>query len=165
MKVLRMAAAIAVVFSAAFAVGQSEAQRSFERLKTLAGTWQGKMPDGRAVAVSYRVTSNGSAVMSEIAEHEDMITMFHLDGNRLLMTHYCGAGNQPRMQATTSPDGKSITFKFLDATNLASPDAGHMHRMVLTMLSPDHHTEAWSFLQNGKEMTEQFDLYRKTRSN
>ena len=68
--------------------------------------------------------------MSEIdAPNETMVSMIHLDGpNRLLMTHYCGAGNQPRMQASVSPDGKTITFNYVDATNLSAPDAGHMQR-------------------------------------
>jgi hypothetical protein len=90
-----------------------------------------------------------------------MITMFHPDGDRLLMTHYCGAGNQPRMVGTLSPDGKTLTFEFLDASNLASPQAGHMHRMVLTFLDAGHHTEAWTWVDQGKEMTELFDLQRK----
>lgn len=89
-----------------------------------------------------------------------MITMFHLDGDRLLMTHYCGAGNQPRMKAT-SADGKSIAFDFVDATNLASPDAGHMKRMVLTMVDANHHTEEWTFEDHGKEMKELFSLERQ----
>jgi hypothetical protein len=99
--------------------------------------------------------------MGEIMGKEDMISMFHLDGDRLLMTHYCGTGNQPRMKASTSPDGKTVTFDFLDATNLASADAGHMHRMVLNMIDADHHTETWSYLDHGKEMNETFDLQRK----
>ena len=87
--------------------------------------------------------------------------MFNLDGpDKLLMTHYCGAGNQPRMQASVSPDGKTITFNFIDATNLA-PDAGHMQRMVLTMLDDNHHTEDWTFIDHGKEMKEFLDLRRK----
>ena len=81
------------------------------------------MKNGQPVEVDYRVTSNGSALMSEIKGKEDMISMFHLDGDRVLMTHYCGAGNQPRMVASASPDGKTFTFDFLDATNLATPDA------------------------------------------
>ena len=92
---------------------------------------------------------------------ENMITMIHLDGDRLLLTHYCGAGNQPRMKATTSPDGKSISFDFVDATNLASPDAGHMHRVVFTIPDANHHSEEWIFLQNGKEARERFDLQRQ----
>ena len=101
--------------------------------------------------------------MSEIlVPNEDMISMFHLDGpNKLLLTHYCAAGNQPRMEASVSPDGKTIAFKYMDATNLATPDAGRMNSMVLTILDENHHTEEWTFLDHGKEMKETFDLRRK----
>ena len=102
--------------------------------------------------------------MSEIEGqgHEDMISMIHLDGaNRLVMTHYCGAGNQPRMAATTSPDGKTFTFDFFDGTNLASPDAGHMRRVVFTIVDANHHTEDWTFAAGpGKDMKQFFDLRR-----
>jgi len=90
-----------------------------------------------------------------------MISMFNLDGGRLLLTHYCSAGNQPRMVASASPDGKTITFDFLDATNLASPDAGHMNRVVVSILDANHHTEEWIYNDHGKEMKEAFDLWRK----
>jgi hypothetical protein len=103
-------------------------------------------------------------VMSEILGQgpEDMVSMFHLDGpNRLLLTHYCGSGNQPRMQASVSADGKTFTFSFVDATNLATPDAGHMQKMVLTMLDANHHIEDWTYADHGKEMKESFDLRRK----
>ena len=143
---------------------QTDAQKAFAAIKAMPGTWESKAADGRVLDVAFKVTSGGSAVMSEILGNgpEDMITMFHLDGpNRLLMTHYCGAGNQPRMQASLSPDGKIITFNFVDATNLASPDAGHMQRLVLTLLDDNHHTEEWTFLDHGKESREVFDLRRK----
>ncbi len=129
------------------------------------GTWEGKTPDGHPVVVTFKVVSGGSAVMSEIQGHgpEDMISMFNLDGaSKLLMTHYCGAGNQPRMQASVSPDGRTFTFNFVDATNLDSPESGHMQRMVLTLLDDNHHTEDWIFVDNGKEMKEFFDLHRKS---
>ena len=162
----------AVVLATAAAIAQTststssstDAQKAFASIKSMPGTWEGKTQDGHDVRVDFKVTSGGSAVMSEIFGHgpEDMITMFHLDGpNRLLMTHYCGAGNQPRMQASTSPDGKTITFNFVDATNLATPDAGHMQRMVLTLVDDNHHTEEWTFADHGKEMKEVFDLRRK----
>ena len=83
-----------------------------------------------------------------------------MDNKRVMATHYCGAGNQPRMQASASPDGKTITFNFVDATNLASPDAGHMHRVVITIPDANHHTEDWTFADHGKEMKEHFDLAR-----
>jgi hypothetical protein len=161
MKPVRIAVTLLFAFVASVAFAASSAQKSFEELKSLDGSWEGKTPDGHAVQVSYRVTGNGSAIMSEIKGHADMISMFNLDGERLLMTHYCGAGNQPRMVASTSPDGKTLTFDFLDATNLASPDAGHMTRLVLSMPDANHHTEEWIYSDHGKQEKEVFDLWRK----
>ena len=70
--------------------------------------------------------------MSEIHGHgpENMITMFHMDGDRLLMTHYCGAGNQPRMKVIAS-DAKSVSFEFFDGTNIG-PGDGHMQHVTFT---------------------------------
>ncbi len=163
MKSLRIALALFLLATATAALAQSAAQKSFDQLKSLTGSWEGKTPDGRPVKVFFRDTAGGSALMSEIQGHgpENMVSMFHLDGpNRLLLTHYCGAGNQPRMTATASPDGKTITFDFLDATNLSSPDAGHMQRVVFTVIDANHHTEDWTFADHGKEMKELFDLRR-----
>jgi len=66
------------------------------------------------------------------------------------------------MQASSSPDGKTITFDFVDATNLDSPDAGHMQRVVFTIRDANHHSEDWHFLDHGKEIVEKFDLERKS---
>jgi len=154
---------LAATFTAS-ALAQTDAQKAFASIKNMPGTWEGKALDGRALQVSFKVVSGGSAVMSEILGQgpEDMISMFHMDGpSRLLITHYCGVGNQPRMQATVSPDGKTLTFNYVDATNLATPDAGHMQKLVLTLLDENHHTEDWTFVDHGKEMKEFFDLRRK----
>ena len=161
MKPVRIAVTLLFVFVTSVAFAASAAQKSFEELKALDGTWEGKTPDGQTAQVIYRVTANGSALMSEIKGKEDMISMFNLDGNRVVMTHYCAAGNQPRMVASTSLDGKTVTFDFLDATNLAAPEAGHMTRMVLSMPEANHHTEEWIYTDHGKEMREVFDLWRK----
>jgi hypothetical protein len=150
-----------VVLAASVAFAASAANQSFEQLKSLDGSWEGKGSNDEPVQVSYRVTSNGSALMSEIKGKEDMISMFNLDGERLLMTHYCSMGNQPRMVASPSPDGKTITFHFLDVSNLAAPDAGHMDRLIISMADANHHTEEWVFSDHGKEMKEVFDLWRK----
>ena len=68
--------------------------------RSLEGNWAGKNSQGQPIEVSFRMTAGGSALMSEIHGHgaENMITMFHMDGDRLLMTHYCSMGNQPRMK-------------------------------------------------------------------
>ena len=158
-----IAVALFVILGACAVAAQSDAQKSFDQLKSLTGAWEGKNSQSQPLQVSFKVTSNGSAVMSEISGHgDDMVSMIHFDGrNKLLLTHYCSVGNQPRMVASASPDGKTITFNFLDATNLASADAGHMQRVAFTSLDANHHTEEWSFDDHGKEMKEFFDLHRK----
>jgi hypothetical protein len=161
---LRIAAAALTVLISTAAFAQTAAQKSFDQLKTLTGSWEGKNGQGMPLEVTFHDTAGGSALMSEIHAHgpENMISMFNLDGpNRLLLTHYCSAGNQPRMQATVSPDGKTFTFDFVDATNLATPDAGHMQRVVFAVLDANHHTEDWTFADHGKQMKEFFDLHRK----
>jgi len=163
-KLIRTSLATLTLFAATAMLAQTDAQKSFDQIKALTGSWEGKASNGHSLDVSFSETAGGSAIMSEIHGHgpENMVSMFHMDGpNRVLITHYCSAGNQPRMAATTSPDGKTITFTFVDATNLASPDAGHMQQLVIAVLDPNHHTEDWTFNDHGKEMKESFDLHRK----
>ncbi|MGA9641742.1 MAG: hypothetical protein WBQ72_10120 [Terriglobales bacterium] len=152
--------AVLVVFSATFALAESDAQKSFHQLAAMEGKWVGKNSQGQPIEVTFRMTAGGSALMSEIHGHgpENMITMFHLDGDRLIMTHYCGAGNQPRMKVVSS-DPKSISFEFFDGTNIG-PGDGHMQHVTFTQPDANHHTEEWVFLDHGKEMKELFTLER-----
>lgn len=139
---------------------------AFDRLKTLAGEWEGTaVEEGKPVPArtTYRVVSDGSALLNDLdpgTPHE-MVTMFHMDGKELLMTHYCAAHNQPRLRAVPGSDPKVIAFEFKDATNLASPDAGHMHRVKFKILDADHHVEEWTYLDHGKEQTGRFEFHRK----
>jgi hypothetical protein len=160
MKSQRIAFSMLIILAATAAFAQSDAHETFNHLKSLSGNWEGKTGNGKGLKVTFRSTSGGSALMSEILGEENMITMFTMDNDRLLATHYCAVGNQPRMQASMSPDGKTITFTFVDATNLATPKAGHMDHLVITIPDADHHTEDWTFIQDGKEMKEHFDLTR-----
>ena len=78
--------------------------------------------------------------------------MFHMDGDRLLLTHYCVAGNQPRLVLSSVEEGgRLITFMFLDGTNLPSRDKGHMDKVVLRLVDDGHFTEQWTWYQGGKE--------------
>lgn len=139
----------------------NDAASAFATLKGLAGQWETKTPDGHPETVTWKAISDGSAMMEEMS-HESMVTMYHLDNNRLLLTHYCSAKNQPRMQAEISADGKTVTFNFLDSTNLASPADAHMRKMVLTVKDKDHFTEQWFFSKDGKDvMSETFQFSRK----
>src|SRR5262249_9377213 len=98
------------------ATSPSDAQKAFEKLKSLAGPWQGPTI-GICKELSIRVTSSGSAIHHEATASgrpDNPITMLYVDGDRLLLTHYCDSGNRPRMEGKLSPDGKSVEFGFLD---------------------------------------------------
>jgi hypothetical protein len=150
---------------------QSDAKGSFDTLKTLDGAWEGpvttdppvpELGSGTTAKVWLRVTSMGNALMHEMkmaGRPDDPITMLYLDEGRLLLTHYCDAGNRPRMVGKASPDGKTVEFDFLDITG--STQYGHMHRSAITMIDADHHTEDWTFMLPGdKHVRAHFDLRR-----
>lgn len=163
--------ALALPLSAA---AQSDAQKSFDQLKTLAGTWEGHLTTEPRMAdmeketmyVSLRVTSRGNAIVHEMKKpgtpddpaKDDPITMLYMDEGRLTLTHYCDAGNRPRMVARTSPDGKTADFEFLDVAG--STQYGHMHHTAFTIIDPNHHTEDWTFMEGDKPMHAHFDLQR-----
>ena len=168
---LTLGLALALSLSAA---AQSDAQKSFDKLKTLAGTWEGHLTTDPHIAdmeketmyVSLRVTSRGNALVHEMKKpgtpddpaKDDPITMLYLDGDRLLLTHYCDAGNRPRMLAKTAPDGKTVEFDFLDVAG--STQYGHMHQAAFTVVDENHHTEEWSFMEGDKMIHAHFDLQR-----
>jgi hypothetical protein len=168
--ILVLTPACATVSDAA-GIHPADAQLSkarFERIKSLAGEWTGPggaEMNGAPLEVSYRVTAGGSAVEETISpgsEHE-MVTMYHLDGGKLMLTHYCMVGNQPRMVAAAGGDVGKIRFEFAGATNLASPNDPHMHQMEMTLLGKDHLKSQWTFFKDGKPAEEaRFDLTRKT---
>jgi hypothetical protein len=135
---------------------KSEAQRSFDNLKSLAGSWEGHtttFPQGdtksELMHATLRVTSMGNALVHEMRGDgpDDPITMLYLDGDRLLLTHYCDAGNRPRMVGKMSPDGKTVEFDFLDIAG--STQYGHMQHAVFTLIDANHHTEDWTYMMPG----------------
>lgn len=143
----------------------SDAATAFAKIKSLAGEWEGTTDKGK-VRLTYEVISGGNAV----AEHEsgaqmpEMLTVYHLDGNRLLLTHYCAAGNQPRMEATAfDPQTGELRFKFLDATNLASPSTGHMQNVTLHFVDNNHVSAEWQFFENGQPKFTESAQYTRVR--
>jgi hypothetical protein len=128
---------------------------TFERLKSLAGEWRGTSSAGWKDEVEIAVIARGTVVMSTSrhAAHpgETMVSMHHMDGDRLLLTHYCVAGNQPRLVATGFEDGgRRVSFEFLDGTGLSTRDEGHMDRVVYE-LGDAAYSARWSWYQDGEE--------------
>ena len=145
----------AVVFSGGTCFAKTI--QEFERMKSLVGEWKGTTEDQMPSTVTYTLVSDNSALMEKLAMggESEMVTMYHPDGDHLMMTHYCSAHNQPRMRSQAVAAGsKNITFDLVDVTNLSSPDAGHMKKLVVTFADKDHFTQEWTWTQKGKEKTE-----------
>ena len=140
----------------------SDAQKALDQFKSMAGSWTGKGAHGDTAEVTYTIIAGGTSVMADIKMGDEAMTsVYYVDHGRLLMTHFCPSNNQPRMQAVISPDGKTVTFDFLDATNLASPQTGHMHKVVYSFSDADHYSEDWTWKHEGKDSHLQFEMQRK----
>ena len=148
----------------------TEAQKAFDKLKTLDGAWEGRLSvvppvpeaDGKSAQVKFRVASRGHTLMHDLKLEgvpDNPLTMLVVDADRLLLTHYCDADNRPRMIGKASPDGKTVEFEFLDVSG--NVGHGHMHHAVFTFVDENHHTEDWTFMMAGdKPMRAHFDLQR-----
>jgi hypothetical protein len=132
---------------------KSDAQKAFEKLKTLEGPWQGILGD-LSTQVTIRVTSAGSAIMQDVVRtrpsgNYNSITMMYLESDRLLMTHYSEAGNRPRFEGKLSPDEKSVEFNLLDVPG--GTQRGFLKRMLITMIDANQHRVDVTFIPpNGK---------------
>jgi hypothetical protein len=136
-----------------------------DKVKSLEGTWEMKGGmEGKPATVVFHTGGGGNTVreiMFPGDEHE-MTNMYHLDGQSLVMTHYCAIGNQPRMRATGGGDPNSIAFKFDSVTNKTAPDQMYMGEMTLTFLDKDTIREDWVHFQDGKPgAPTSFELKRK----
>jgi hypothetical protein len=153
--------ALVVLTLAGSASAAPSAKQAFDRLKTLAGTWEGT-GEGEKVKVLYRVTGGGSALVeTQFPEtaHE-MVTVYHMNGDKLVLTHYCAAHNQPTMGFVPGKDASVLKFKFVSGSNMKATDM-HMHNMTMRLLSKDHVASEWEMHANGKPGgSVKFDLHR-----
>src|SRR5881392_4157330 len=130
-----LAAAVALVLIGAAttpAVEKPISVLAFEHLTSLVGEWKGTQ-DGTEITLTYTLTAAGSALMEEFrAGKTVMVTMFTVDGDHLIATHYCSAGNQPLMMTgpITDPSASSVAFKLSRVTGLKTP--GDWHNTGLT---------------------------------
>jgi len=128
-----------------------------ERLKKLAGTWVEADKDGKptdTVASVIKVTAGGSAVQETLfpGQPMEMVSVYHLDGNELVMTHYCMLGNQPRLKADPKAPANQLQFKFAGGTNLDPAKDMHMHEGTFTFIDDDHIEVSGVAWANGKPL-------------
>lgn len=158
---------LALVFSAWPLAAQKSANPGYEKLKTLVGEWEGKTGDGTRIQVSYQLVSNGTALLETLqpSDKETMLTLYVPDGARVAVTHYCSAGNQPRMRtAVIAATPAKLDFSFVGGTNLTS-SAGHMRKLVVTFEDSNHFAQTWTWREKGQiKPSETFRFARKSTS-
>lgn len=124
----------------------------FEHLASLVGAWK-VVQAGTEIQVSYTLTADGSVLMEEFRPEKGamMVTMFSVDGDRLIATHYCSARNQPQMATATitEPRAKSLAFSLVRVTGLKSPDDWHNTGLVVTLDDSDRFTQEWTYQHQG----------------
>lgn len=159
-----LVSSLAYFVSAQNSAAPAHAAHAFDKLKTLAGVWQGTGSDGKMRTVSYQLAAGGTVLVETLTPEGEpsMVSLYHRDGEKLMMTHYCSAGNQPRMRAEIpGGDFNKLDFVFVDATNLAQTSEGHIHGLTLTFEDAGHLAQTWTWSENGTEVSDTFKLSRK----
>jgi hypothetical protein len=142
-----------------------DAKTAFAKMKSLAGSWSMKGDGEHNGTIDYRVTANGSAVMETYfaGTNHEMITMYHLDGDDLRLTHYCAIGNQPRLKLdrkASTPE--KLIFVSEGGTNFDPAKDMHMHSGRINIRDKDHIDAEWDGYNDGKKTgTHSFALSRK----
>jgi hypothetical protein len=148
---------------------QQSGTAAFDKLKTLAGEWEGSFEwtgarnDSGSVKASYYLTGNESALVENLTMGSvlAMTSVYHLDGADLRMTHYCAARNQPRLRAQRIDLANgALDFTFVDATNLPSPDTPHVTGVEIRWIDAGHITIRFLFDAGAKRSQELLDLRR-----
>jgi hypothetical protein len=119
--------ATSLTFAAAPARADETDAEAFAALSKLQGRWQGEFSNGNKHTVDYRLSAGGSVLVEtwSLGPTRESITIYHMDGDRLLATHYCPQGNQPRLERVDDGDPKRMSFAFVDGGNLQVADGWH----------------------------------------
>ena len=145
---------------------ETTAAQAFEQLSGLVGRWQGEFADGRVHTIDYRLSAGGSVLVETwaLAPGRESMTLYHLDGERLLATHYCPQGNQPRLVYRAVEDG-ALQFQFLDGTGLQDRERAHQHAFAVRLPAADGAMErSETYVANGSDeegVADAFIRYRR----
>ena len=167
MKTLTLTALlVALVIPAGSMAGHDDAgKHAFAKMKTLVGKWEGKMGEGAEsmpATVEYKLTGSDTALVETLGPGSpfEMVSVYHMDMTSLVMTHYCGAGNQPFMKFKPGKSDNVLFFDFVSGSNMKPGDM-HMHRVTFTFDGPDHVVSVWQSFKGGKPGEKAaFDFHR-----
>lgn len=138
---------------------------AFHKLQALAGEWEGKDDHGNTAKTNFKSIAGDTAVMETLTASgmDEMLTLYSIDGDGISLVHYCPTGNQPHMRALPGEDDpKELVFSFQGATNLANPEIGHEHKMVIQFQDKDHITEHWTWRKAGRDSETVYKFVRRS---
>lgn len=137
-----------------------DGRAAFEQLKKLEGNWKAEK---EATYLSLRVVASGSAVLETMTGADRtkivMTSIYSLDGNELVMTHYSGQGNQPTMKLKTV--APNLRFEAVRVANLADPKASHMSAVTFVLKDADNLTQEWDSSKAGAVLKIVFPFIRE----
>src|SRR5262249_15112361 len=112
---------------------------------------------------TYELTSGGTALMEKnfAGTPHEMVSMYHVQGNNVVMTHYCMIGNHPTLRLKKA-DAKTWEFEMQGHEGLGSKDEPHMHALKVTWIDSNHIRQEWTSFEKGtKKETKSFEMTRK----
>ena len=145
-----------LMLAASTALGSSDT--AFETFKGFEGKWgirsgQKTLP----IEMTYEVGSKGSIVTEQFGKE---LSVFYRDGQSLLMTHFCNAGNQPRLRLRENTQPGFFEFQMFDITNLQSADADHVERVIYRIIDGKTINLQIVWKNGNSEQSEKYTLTR-----
>lgn len=127
------------------------AAAAFEKLKGLVGRWEGLEPGVGKWVVTYKLIAKGSALVETWSpgSSAEAMTVYTIDGDDLIATHFCPWGNQPRLRLTASSTPHRYAFEIFDGANLNVDKAFHQVSFWLRVDGPDAFTRSETYVANG----------------
>lgn len=128
----------------------------FAQLGALVGTWSGHAANARSQTVAYRFSAAGSVLVETwtLGSGRESMTLYALDGDRLLATHYCPQGNQPRLEYVGSDARGRWQFRFVDGTNLHVAGRSHQQAFWLKFDGADAFERGETYVDNDAPTTD-----------
>ncbi len=133
-----------------------DAESAFEFLKSMNGTWQ-RAGGGHDYGVkspfsTFRVSGAGSSVVETIFPNDpnEMVTVYHMDGNDLLLTHYCALHNAPVMKFQKTNTPGEIRFVFKGGTNFDPKVDMHVHEGYMKIANDKTIKATFTVYNDGK---------------
>ncbi len=141
---------------------------AFERMKQLAGEWEGTATFGDGAGEPARLAIKSTAGGSALVEtefpgtDEEMISVIYLDKGEVVLTHYCHLHNQPHMKGRlVNPN--EVSFDFASGSNIDPKTDMHMHSARYRFIDDDHFISTWTLYEGGKPTADaKMDMKRKT---